>query len=52
MISQEDFGSDPFTALDNTHTAAKQDPFDPFGNGKHADKIPATSVREKKIFAL
>ncbi|XP_032690473.1 epidermal growth factor receptor substrate 15-like 1 isoform X2 [Odontomachus brunneus] len=46
--SNEGFGSDPFTALDNSDTAAKQDPFDPFGNGKQTDKIPATATSNTK----
>ncbi|KAL0114962.1 hypothetical protein PUN28_010493 [Cardiocondyla obscurior] len=38
------FAADPFTAFDNTNVAAKQDPFDPFGNGKRAEnKLAATS---------
>lgn len=41
---QNGFAADPFTAFDNTNIAAKQDPFDPFGNGKRAEnKAPATT---------
>lgn len=43
-IPQNGFAADPFTAFDNTNIAAKQDPFDPFGNGKRAEnKAPATT---------
>ncbi|XP_029662694.1 epidermal growth factor receptor substrate 15-like 1 isoform X1 [Formica exsecta] len=40
--SNGNFTTDPFTAFDNTGTATKQDPFDPFDNGKQAENKTST----------
>ncbi|XP_071650415.1 uncharacterized protein Eps-15 isoform X1 [Temnothorax longispinosus] len=49
--SNNGFAADPFTTFDNTNVAAKQDPFDPFGNGKRAEnKSPAATSNTKDPF--
>ncbi|XP_011704328.1 PREDICTED: epidermal growth factor receptor substrate 15-like 1 isoform X3 [Wasmannia auropunctata] len=48
--SQNGFAADPFTAFDNTNVVAKQDPFDPFGNGKRADAKTPTTLNTKDPF--
>ncbi|XP_050447631.1 epidermal growth factor receptor substrate 15-like 1 isoform X2 [Cataglyphis hispanica] len=40
--SNANFTTDPFTAFDNTGTATKQDPFDPFDNGKRVENKMST----------
>ncbi|XP_031836936.1 epidermal growth factor receptor pathway substrate 15 isoform X2 [Nomia melanderi] len=40
------FTSDPFSAFDNNN--AKQDPFDPFGNGKRTDAKPTAAMAATK----
>ncbi|XP_015433947.1 PREDICTED: epidermal growth factor receptor substrate 15-like 1 isoform X2 [Dufourea novaeangliae] len=40
------FTSDPFSAFDNSNT--KQDPFDPFGNGKRTDIKPTIATAATK----
>ncbi|EZA52898.1 hypothetical protein DMN91_010464 [Ooceraea biroi] len=47
--SNDGFATDPFTAFDNTNVAAKQDPFDPFNNGKRIeDKTSLTATSNAK----
>ncbi|XP_025270343.1 epidermal growth factor receptor substrate 15-like 1 isoform X2 [Camponotus floridanus] len=40
--SNGNFTTDPFTAFDNTNTITKQDPFDPFDNGKQDENKTST----------
>ncbi|XP_018400379.1 PREDICTED: epidermal growth factor receptor substrate 15-like 1 isoform X1 [Cyphomyrmex costatus] len=44
------FAADPFTAFDNTNVTVKQDPFDPFGNGKQAENKTSTTLNTKDPF--
>ncbi|XP_018367517.1 PREDICTED: epidermal growth factor receptor substrate 15-like 1 isoform X3 [Trachymyrmex cornetzi] len=42
------FTADPFTAFDNTNMVVKQDPFDPFDNGKRAENKTSTITLNAK----
>ncbi|XP_012215590.1 epidermal growth factor receptor substrate 15-like 1 isoform X2 [Linepithema humile] len=44
QMSNGSFAADPFTAFDNAGATVKQDPFDPFGNGKQAENKNLTTA--------
>ncbi|XP_020281722.1 epidermal growth factor receptor substrate 15-like 1 isoform X3 [Pseudomyrmex gracilis] len=48
--SNTGFEADPFTAFDRPNVTTKQDPFDPFGNGKRNDTKLSTTTNSKDPF--